>query len=208
MFSCPTNGHQFFVSDIFQSLGMSIGDTFATSDYAYSHGATDAWCIAEYPTQEIGVFTIGKGVHLATIVDGTSKTVAMGEAVGGEAWPVCQGVGCTDPNEKGPDASYPWVIGNLSADVMLPFMTTSNYGSTVERMNKRPVTNTMVAVALVEDCRSSLEGGPHLTSNFRSDHVGGVQFLFCDGSVRLLEENIELTVYRSLSTMAGGEMAW
>ena len=205
MFTCPSNGHQMFVNGIFQKLGLPIGDTFATIDYAYSHGATDAWCISGYTKNEIGVFTIGPGVRPASIADGLSRTLAMGEAAGGEAWPVCHGIGCTTPNGARQDASYPWVIGNLMPDVFLPIVMTSNYGSTVEPMNKRPVTNTMLAVASLDDCRSSLAGGPHLTSNFRSDHTGGGQFLFCDGSVRFLSEAVDMTAYRSLSTMAGRE---
>ncbi|MEX2140432.1 MAG: DUF1559 domain-containing protein [Pirellulales bacterium] len=205
MFTCPTNGHQFYVNDIFQKLGLPIGDTFATTDYIYSHGATDAWCIAGYPRTEIGVFTIGAGVRPAMIVDGLSRTIAMGEAAGGEWWPVCVGKGCSERNAEGLNASYPWIIGNLSADFMAPYISTSNYGSTVEPMNKRPVTNTMLTVSRLDDCRSSLAGGPHLTSNFRGDHTGGVVFLFCDGSVRFLSESVDMAAYRALSTMAGGE---
>jgi prepilin-type processing-associated H-X9-DG protein len=40
---------------------------------------------------------------------------------------------------------------------------------------------------------------------FRSDHPGGVQFVFADGSVQLIEQSIEYPVLRSLVTRAGGE---
>lgn len=100
--------------------------------------------------------------------------------------------GC--PGTLAVNASFPWIIGNLAADFMLPFISTSNYGSTVEPLNKRPVTNTMLAAAGLADCRSG--------------HAGGAEFLFCDGSVRFLNEELETAIYRGLSTMAGGEIGW
>jgi prepilin-type N-terminal cleavage/methylation domain-containing protein/prepilin-type processing-associated H-X9-DG protein len=41
---------------------------------------------------------------------------------------------------------------------------------------------------------------------FRSYHPGGVQFAYCDGSVRLISDNVDHTVYRGLSTRARGEI--
>lgn len=41
---------------------------------------------------------------------------------------------------------------------------------------------------------------------FRSVHKGGVNFAFCDGSVRLVSEKIPLAVYKALGSRAGGEV--
>jgi prepilin-type processing-associated H-X9-DG protein len=40
---------------------------------------------------------------------------------------------------------------------------------------------------------------------FRSDHRGGVQFVFLDGSVRFVPETIDYPVLRALVTRAGEE---
>jgi len=56
------------------------------------------------------------------------------------------------------------------------------------------------------DCRSSDQGGPHSTANFRSDHAGGGNFLFADGSAHFLVEAIDMVTYRALSTISGGEV--
>ena len=40
---------------------------------------------------------------------------------------------------------------------------------------------------------------------FRSDHPGGANFAFVDGSVRFVDETIEKAVYQALATRDGGE---
>jgi len=44
------------------------------------------------------------------------------------------------------------------------------------------------------------------TVNFSSNHPGGVNFAFCDGSVRFVSENIPLVTLQGLSTRASGEV--
>ncbi len=47
--------------------------------------------------------------------------------------------------------------------------------------------------------------GHAMMSNFRSDHPSGCLFLFCDGHVQFLNENMDMTTYNGLSTIQGGE---
>jgi prepilin-type N-terminal cleavage/methylation domain-containing protein/prepilin-type processing-associated H-X9-DG protein len=207
-FVCPTNGHQMLEHSIFSDSGMPMGDRFATTDYAYSHGATDAWCLSnDYPPQEKGPFNVGKGTRLRHVTDGTSSTFAMGEAAGGESWPLCYGPGCTEPGEQGLHADVPWLSGLPVNDFFLPVLVSSVFGTTIERLNKRPVTNTMIMLTSGSDCRSSVDGGQHMTSNFRSDHTSGANYLFCDGSVHFIDDSVDPIVYRRLSTIAGAEPA-
>ncbi|WP_339734634.1 DUF1559 domain-containing protein [uncultured Gimesia sp.] len=42
--------------------------------------------------------------------------------------------------------------------------------------------------------------------SFRSDHVGGVQFVFVDGSVHFISENIDASLLDALATRNGGEV--
>ena len=80
------------------------------------------------------------------------------------------------------------------------------FGTTLEPLNKSPVTDTVLDVAAVFDCRSSVDGGSHRTSNFRSSHAGGAHFLYADGGVRFVAESIAMPVYRAASTIAGAEL--
>jgi prepilin-type N-terminal cleavage/methylation domain-containing protein/prepilin-type processing-associated H-X9-DG protein len=41
--------------------------------------------------------------------------------------------------------------------------------------------------------------------SFRSRHPGGVQFAFVDGSVRFINDSIDLRIYRAMSTIAAGD---
>lgn len=42
--------------------------------------------------------------------------------------------------------------------------------------------------------------------DFSSNHEGGAQFVFGDGRVRFVSENIDINVYQSLSSIRGGEV--
>lgn len=72
-----------------------------------------------------------------------------------------------------------------------------------------------------EDCLRTTENPPNtppgtgvttspygiaLNGAFGSEHVGGCHFVFGDGHVSFISENISLTIYRGLSTRAGGEV--
>jgi prepilin-type N-terminal cleavage/methylation domain-containing protein/prepilin-type processing-associated H-X9-DG protein len=102
---------------------------------------------------------------------------------------------------------------------------------TVEPMNKNPVTAAYATLFPnhLGHCEKSLPGavgtkkptscprpnnggtkgtqcGRHVTPNFRSDHPGGCNFLFADGSVHYLQEDISMLAYQQLSTIAGGDI--
>jgi prepilin-type processing-associated H-X9-DG protein len=213
IFTCPTNGVQTIADRVYDALGIPPGLALATTDYAYSRGVTDAWCLGnQIPAVEKGPFhIIQEAVELPTsirqIIDGTTHTIAMGEAAGGERWPTCRSPGCTAA-EGHAFADSPWMIGNVgvAAYADAGYVYVGIYGATIEPLNKTPVTGTILNEAGIMDCRSSANSGPHATSNFRSDHAGGGQFLFCDGSVQFLRDQIDAATYRGLSTIAGGEV--
>jgi len=45
------------------------------------------------------------------------------------------------------------------------------------------------------------------TWGVRSSHPGGAQFLFVDGKVRFLSEDIDYKTYQALGTRRGGDVA-
>jgi prepilin-type processing-associated H-X9-DG protein len=100
---------------------------------------------------------------------------------------------------------------------------------TMEPINKNPVTGSFAyygtgdkssyscaSSATVTGIPSSASGayrtqwpavalGHAMMSNFRSDHPSGALFLFCDGHVQFLNENMDMPTYGGLSTIQGGE---
>ena len=94
---------------------------------------------------------------------------------------------------------------------------------TLEPMNKNPVSTAYAVINALGNCNKSLPGavgtknpyscnvpgmncGRHVSPNFRSDHPGGCNFLFADGSVHYLNEDINMLTYQQLSTMAGNDI--
>jgi len=106
---------------------------------------------------------------------------------------------------------------------------TSPFGCTLEPLNKNPVTQSLMGITdtdatvifSLQNCRPSVDytgsgnspngsgtaaaGSGHRTSNFRSEHDGGANFLLADGSVHFIIDEVDINVYRALSTMAGNE---
>lgn len=211
-FICPSSSaERVIVEPLLGPAGLNfpVGDTFAVNHYVYSKGATDAWCLSGEVEESLrGLFELNRVARIRNVTDGTSHTYAMGEA--DTAPLICSGAQCTSPY-TGPSgtrmALQTWISGEPGYDVLVPlgFVSGSAYASTAEQLNKSPVTNSAIALSGLGDCRASFDGGPHTTSNFRSAHSAGGFFLFADGGVRFVTEDIEAANYRHHSTIQGSE---
>lgn len=209
--------------------GIISKDTYGTTDYALSKGSSDGICIVpeffgggpgNIDIIQRGVFDFEWGVSIRQITDGTSNTFAMGEASGSPNWHLCHGAGCTvddledDRSESLPVAWWGWIMAQPSCDRYYPrgMILAGPYGCTVDRMNKYPVTDMYIQLSefsitpMNPVCRGSADGGQHSVPNFRSDHPGGCNFTFSDGSVRFIVDSIEMVSYRALSTISGEEI--
>ncbi len=270
IFVCPSNSGVNPVSDpvlgqLFMTLQQLNYTDFGITNYTFSKGVNDGWCLPGYIAPgnslppfytERGMFDINWAMPIRKIVDGTSKTIAMGEGAGGPNWPLANvdpGNNQTRDTPAGPDsfgnpryAYQSWVMAIPVPDAFAQAVPCGCLMScTLEPINKKPVTDSYLSVnnanGLQTPCYSSLgvQGpnglavkgvnrpygyavgfpapmgmtqaaaypgtGHHATPNFRSDHSGGCQFLFADGSVHFLSETIDMLTYQQLSTAMGQE---
>lgn len=195
-------------------FGTPSGDTYATCSYGFSVGFHDGiGYTATYRARPVlpssGVFSTNFWPRISAFTDGTSNTFAIGEAASGKD--MCEGLGCTVRLQQQPGENtsiFGWLVGatNPSSFFAGGFRYSGSYGSTVEPLNKYPVTDSFFDEANFNSFLPSWNGGTHRISNFRSFHPAGAQFAMCDGSVQFLAESIDLVTYRALSTIQGGEV--
>jgi prepilin-type N-terminal cleavage/methylation domain-containing protein/prepilin-type processing-associated H-X9-DG protein len=211
VFTCPSDtGPSPYHYPFFDSWGLPAGSTFGSDSYGISKGVNDAECLSPGfgpppTTAESGLFDFNCFRRITDIRDGTSNTFMMGEAAGG--FPICHGIGCDRPYPGGLSVHF-WLVGGHSQPpwVLQGFVYSGNKCSTVERLNKVPVTDSVHDKLQTFDCTPSFRGGPHWVTNFRSFHPGGANFLYADGSVRWKGQTIAMPTYRALSTIQGGEI--
>jgi prepilin-type processing-associated H-X9-DG protein len=103
------------------------------------------------------MFSIQFGASFKQTTDGASKTLAMGDASGGENWKVCHPGHAPDYSPKcpnpGPDgygelayAWYPWIAGQPNSKEYIQGLgpVTSLFAGTLEPMNKNPVADSYI----------------------------------------------------------------
>jgi prepilin-type N-terminal cleavage/methylation domain-containing protein/prepilin-type processing-associated H-X9-DG protein len=217
-FLCPSDGMAGstgvnYSNSYYGSIGtsMTYGGTKTTGVFA-------AW--DNYPTTSIQHYT------LATITDGTSNTIAFGEGlVGGANW---------SSNMLRNTVNKHGIVGYLY-DAKVSFPTTETYlancnATAAAQKLANPggyndkgdywawgyVGHTMFnTVVPPNSTQYGWAGcGPHASNtasglylnNATSDHPGGCNFLFSDGSVHFLKSSINMLTYMSLGTRANGEV--
>jgi prepilin-type N-terminal cleavage/methylation domain-containing protein len=129
-------------------------------------------------------------VKIGSITDGTSNTLALGETLRDPA--VSSSIRGT------PQSDYPgaaWIFTRNSPnspvpDVFVASSCTATHNLPIRNMPCIPGTAAL---------------GADQTAASRSYHVGGVQAVLCDGSVRFTSSSIGLDVWQALGSCASGE---
>lgn len=132
-----------------------------------------------------GIFSACSRTNIAHITDGTSNTILLGESQ-------------SDPDfvKDGQGMDW-WYIGSPQTDPCAcnggtgGTEFTEAVGTTILNMNLRDI--------------NPAANGSLLEITFGSWHEGGAFFNLCDGSVRFISENIDLNLYKAISSRQGGE---
>ncbi|MBL8815387.1 MAG: DUF1559 domain-containing protein [Planctomyces sp.] len=130
-----------------------------------------------------GMFYGCSRINMRDITDGTSNTIMVGESRTSEYTKDGQQM---DYWQFGSPQTGGWVLGGIGGTEY-----SEGLGSAVVKIN------------------ANLDPNYHgvlMEMAFGSYHVGGAQFTLADGSARFISENVDLGVYRSLATRAGGEI--
>ena len=150
-----------------------------------------------------GMFMPESVVRVADVTDGTSNTTFFGEMSRFRQEP---------PNL--------WMFSNVSAgwgDSPWPSYRVTGGAYNVPAPNSPPDTTGNIKNACLSGHvyppdwlnNATIPGGPCNIwgqFGFRSNHPGGVNFAFADGSVKFIKNSINLTTYRALGTRNFGEI--
>lgn len=157
----PTDQYDFTVTD-----GANT-HRIAKSNYVMMANAWDSTTPPVYSIQygeAMGVGFANSKINFRDITDGTSNTILVGE----RAYLY--------------KSSYKVGAGNLIGFSASNNVQSSSYGRKG---------NGMAVLGLTYNGINAIVGGEHDVRGFSSNHVGGAQFVMCDGSVRFLSENID-----------------
>ncbi|MCY2976640.1 MAG: DUF1559 domain-containing protein [Planctomycetota bacterium] len=132
------------------------------------------------------------GATLASITDGTSNTIAIGECEPDTNVVALMGI-TRENSASNFGRKDHWPFGSDDVDTTGQGDMSEHLGSTGVPMNLRPVAAGTAAFAEYE-------------LSFGSKHRGGANFAFCDGSVRYLDENIDNVIYSRLGSRNSGQI--
>lgn len=162
----------------------------------------------KFPTESNGLFAL-KPVHLGSVVDGTSQTVAMSEFLVTPRDQVDRLRSIYTPNDfqNGKPADLEEFQDrclNLRDEVPSNAM----YKGAFWLLGSRE--NTLYNHVLPPNqpsCHNVL-GSPFMAASITATslHSGGVNVLFADGHVQFVKESINVNVWRAIGTRNGGEV--
>ena len=187
----------------------------APTNYGFNLGT---WFVFDPATGKggDGPFFPNSFLPIAKITDGTSKTIAAAEVTAWRPYTRNGGPLTTDIPNTVADASAMVASGaqeKNTGHTEWPDGRVHHTGFTATMTPNTFVPYVMGSETVDADFNSWQEGKNGITGNAtyamitaRSQHPGVVQVLMLDGSVKPVDEEIELGVWRAMATRAGGEI--
>jgi prepilin-type N-terminal cleavage/methylation domain-containing protein/prepilin-type processing-associated H-X9-DG protein len=198
--------------------GMPVSSAYGVTDmgptnYVACHGSGASGGGYGSPIAGDGVFSAVNGVKITDITDGASNTAAMSESILGDG---AEATG-TQPGDERVAYKYTGFSGTL------PSVSTCSGAPTLwNGYNRRGFMWASGEARCVSynhyytpnsksyDCIANDPTMTYISVGYRaarSRHIGGVNVLLADGSVRFVKDSIPLAQWQALSTRADGEAA-
>ncbi len=163
-------------SDTQFGKGVSIRG-YGRSSYVANRGNTNVYGQSSQMTPSPGVFYTNSKTRIRDITDGTSNTFAIGEV--------------SDLQFTNVDSSSVWESGGV-------------WGGLGIHKTDDLVARTTYATRPINRSSAGLAPSTNDSDGFGSMHEGGCHFLLCDGAVRFVSENVDITTYGRLGDRADG----
>ena len=174
-------GQKVSLTNYFAVSGMVQGDMLKHADPRYVNPP-------KYP------FRANASTRLAHFQDGTSRTMLMAEYLTGP------------PVFSGPGVDYRGIFWGDQVSGSQVFVENTPNSPNPDRFWASECNQNLPESNLpCTDGDTARFAHAQRTSAARSYHPGGVHVLMADSSVHFISENIDLTLYRSLGTIDGGE---
>jgi prepilin-type N-terminal cleavage/methylation domain-containing protein len=186
VFLCPSDGGELVI--------------YPGTNYAYPlvnyvgvfSGYNDGECVANSNTLARAVFQFGGlRIRLTDILDGTSSTIAMSEALRPMAGGLTTAQTSLVQTARAGSAFFYLTFGPNSPSPDILHAPADMCQQSLPNLNRPCVPN---------------GNGSNDYATMRSMHPGGVQNVLCDGSVRFIPNSVSLPTWRALGTIQGGEV--
>ncbi len=186
--------------------GVRVEEEFGPTNYAANAGSGDG---GGTPFETDGVFYVNSQTSLKDLSDGTSSTVAFSESVLGEATKVPVGVGLSYA------FTFTWPLTDAVCleSISYNFSAPRGFAWASGEYRCASYNHYLPPNAARLDCIASIVFAPIAVQNSaygwraaRSNHPGQVNVLLADGSVRPVNDAIDPSVWRALSTRNAEDM--
>ena len=139
------------------------------------------------------------------ITDGLSNTSAMAEKLTSDG---NNGISSPKTDTFAP-GTYPTTVAEATAQcnaVDVNDLSKQGYSNVGGPWLQQYHSTNQYNHVLPPNGRSCMFPPGRIATTSNSQHTGGVQILLCDGSVRFVSENVDLTTWRNLGSIDGGEV--
>ncbi len=135
-----------------------------------------------------GIFYAGSRTPISRVIDGTSNTLAVGERT---------------------YIIRNWMYGSEYRGDPFPEASNSNLCSGSSHNILAPINPNPKIFGYYKLDPDKLPSDPEVKLNdlyFGSDHPGGANFMYADGSIHFLDDGIDFTLYQNMASKDGGEV--